>query len=164
MLVNFYWSPDPLSRNLETIIEESESKCSSQTSLPKHQGKEPLSFANKSALEGYEKETPLTEPVPESKGDFEAGKDLSFANQSALDFESGKVTEEDSEDDGKLPKRGEVITTSFKKPVPMSKITEQNGDRERREPCDSPLLRYTPRSTPIPPAEVQGMCVVSLQH
>lgn len=126
-------------------MEESEaSRSSSQVSFSKHDKNGALTF--------YKDET----AVAESKlVDDLDDKTETFTNRSALDLESGKVTEEELVDENameELPGRGAVITTSFRNVVPISKF----GGSEGARPSDSPLLRYVPRSTPISPAEVKG--------
>lgn len=92
------------------------------------------------------------------KGDFDepAERNLSFTNKSALDYESGKVTKTElMEGAGELPKRGEAITTSFKKVVPITKISKYGS--EELYSGGSPLMKYAPRGALVPPSEVRGV-------
>ena len=137
---------------LETIIEESESRSSSQTSFSsgRRHRKEALSFSNKRALEELENEPQHIETGFSDLPNAPAGANLSFTNQSALDIESGKASEADFEDGGgDVPERGSAITTSFKKVVPMRST-------RNTQPGGSPLMAYSPRGAIIPPNEVKG--------
>lgn len=151
-IINF--AAIPAGSRLDTIIEESEYSRSSSFSKKQHEAGA-FSFSNKSALEDLEHELQTTaETQLKDLPNEPAGEDLFIANEHALSLEkSGKTLEEDFADG--IPKRGSAITTSFKKVVPMRNISE-NGGKPKIQPNDSPLLRYAPRGTAIPPSEVKG--------
>ncbi len=167
---------------LETIFEESESKCSSQTSLPatKQHRKEASSFQNQSALDALEgeAETDINRDIskePDIKGT------LSIANKSALEQESKidatktRDLEKESEIKGgarffsnktaleresseEALERGTTITTSFKKPVPLVKINGNGKTKTRNQPSGgSPFLQHIPRGSSVSPADVKGI-------
>lgn len=94
---------------------------------------------------------PHTETVLTERLDEIGGKNLSFANKSALDLERDEATKND--DTGGIAERGDVITTSFKKVVAMRSI---GGARVDVQPKNSPLMTYSPRGVTVPPDEVKG--------
>lgn len=140
--------------HLDTIIEENEcSRTSSRVSLPKRR-EEPLSFSNKSALEDLEKEPEVTETALVENP---SGTNLAFANKYALEVER---SEKDETEDSEGLKRGAPITTSFRNVVAMNVNGNVGSRKDTLQPTDSPLMRYSPRST-IPPDEVKGKYLVS---
>ena len=143
----FYFIVHP---HLPTIVEESESRASSQTSFFKdRRKKEAFSISNKDALEDKS-------PTAETNLDelLEPGeRAMSFSNKTALEREED---EEHSESDSSGEEEQEKIRR-----VVMARNINRNGDRAKNaKPYDSPLLHYSPRASAIPPEEVKGWLTI----
>ena len=122
---------------LATIVEESESRASSQTSFFKGRQKKGVS-------PNLEDESPTVETSLDELLKPE-GRTLSFTNKAAFE-------REDSESDSSSEKEQEKSTGSFGRVV-----INRNGDLAKKaKPYDSPLLHYSPRASSIPPEEVKG--------
>ncbi len=143
-----YYTDSPL--RLEPILEENE--YSSQSSLHKCNEKQDLSFSNPAAIEMLSDKSELISGAENSSFDFE--RNLSFSNKTALEMESNELSEEESSAH-QIP---DVITTTFNSMSLVGKINRKEELGNGLHP-PSPLLNYSPRSSLIPPDEVEGNCV-----